>query len=633
MNTINNVRRSLKPLMPLCASVVLATSACSTPKNQEIKETNVEVVAPSEEMSFLDYMQTEAGITRFLLGVGIGVAGIAATKKIREANKLSKEKEQAQYRTDLMSELDSFYLDRGYLGAGEQIKNIKKLLEKPLGYDNDMKDNVRYLIGKFEIAFKKGDLRTYPDNALAALPDLKYFIDKMTSSPEEWNVNRNKYPDWEKVVNTTDFADHVNRCSNYTLGIYHSVEQNLGKTLAHTLRELKKEIFDYGVFDNKAFAELVVYIDGSLAKLSFGCNATDLMSEIRDGIIPRMGLVLGAPSSTVDSSNKPFSEEDYEFEDEELNPEEQIQQENVFTSAINKARKFSSNDSNENDVNNKITFKDVGGQDEVIKQLSKKVLYPLMFPNAFDKFKNFKPSRGIVLHGPTGTGKTLLALALANEANVPFFKVDCNELIESYVGSSEKNLRNLFKKAKAQQPCILFFDEFDSIARKRTGDTQGRHDDKVVNQLLTLLCDVEKNNPGIYIIAATNRLDIIDPAILRGKRLATHIEVGPPNTRDAVQQILDLHLKDIPLAKNFSKQKFVDELLKRKSTGADIAEIVAEAFENAYERSGLYEKMEARSFREKDLKRLYVTDVDFEKAINTIKNASTKSRPPIGFNK
>ena len=274
-------------------------------------------------------------------------------------------------------------------------------------------------------------------------------------------------------------------------------------------------------------------------------------------------------------------------------------------------------------------FKDIGGQDNVIEQLSKKVLYPILYPKGFP---NRKTGTGIVLHGPSGTGKTMLAMALANEAQVPFYKVDCTELLDQYVGSSEKNLRKLFKNALEHQPCIMFFDEIDSIARKRTGDSTGRHDDKLVNQFLTLLNELA-NNKDLFIIAATNRLDILDNAILRGRRLGTHIEVTPPNTNDAVIQIMDLYLKNLPLSEDFSKDKFAQKLLAIKATGATIADVVDEAYEQAYERSGVYEKMSKRQFKSKDLDKLQVNNEDFEKALVKYNNGTLQTRKPIGFNK
>ena len=625
MNTINNLRRTLKPLMPLCASAMLVTSACSSPKEGNVNESvKVETVSPTDEEAFWEYMQSEAWAARFLLGVGIGLAGIAATKKVREANKISKEKEQAQYRKEILAELDSYYFDCGYLGRGLQIKYIKNMLEKPLGYDKVVKANVKFLVDKYDATSPRDSSRR-----LAALPDLKYFIDKMTSSPEEWEVNRNKYPDWEKNINTSDFSAHANRCSNYVLGIYNSAEHNLSKALVHTLNELKKEIFEYGVFDNSAFADLIVSIDGSLAKLRLGAEASDLITEIREGIVPNVGLILGSIGMPVESSKASSFEsgDKYDNEDEFESDEEPVRRENAFTNAIKRARESSV--SSDSDYDNNLSFKDIGGQDNVIEQLSKKVLYPILYPKGFP---NRKTGTGIVLHGPSGTGKTMLAMALANEAQVPFYKVDCTELLDQYVGSSEKNLRKLFKNALEHQPCIMFFDEIDSIARKRTGDSTGRHDDKLVNQFLTLLNELA-NNKDLFIIAATNRLDILDNAILRGRRLGTHIEVSPPNTPEAVEQILDLYLKAIPVSPDFSKAKFVQKILSMKATGATIADVVDEAYEQAYERLGIYNKMAKRMFKQKDLDKLKVIDVDFEKALIRLNNGTLQPRKPIGFNK
>jgi hypothetical protein len=175
----------------------------------------------------------------------------------------------------------------------------------------------------------------------------------MTSSPEEWEVNRNKYPDWEKNVNTSDFLAHANRCSNYVLGIYNSAEHNLSKALVHTLNELKKEIFEYGVFDNSAFADLIVYIDGSLAKLRLGAEASDLITEIREGIVPKVGLILGSIGMPVESSKaSPFESGDkYDNEDEFESDEEPVKRENAFINAIKRARESSVSSDSDYDNN------------------------------------------------------------------------------------------------------------------------------------------------------------------------------------------------------------------------------------------------------------------------------------------
>ena len=465
---------------------------------------------------------------------------------------------------------------------------------------------------------------------LRVLPDFKYHVDKMTSTPEMWEINKNKYPDWEKNVDFQVYSEHVNKCSNVLLGLHTAINSSLKKSLVLNLRSLKQELFECGVYDPYAFQEVVLMIDASLALLHFGYDLESVKPQIAE-IVFKLGSVIGTNKETsvgddVTSSFE-LGEEYDEYDDEE---DDVVAPRGVFEQAINDVRATSSQATiNNNDNNSNITFKDIGGQDLVIEELSKKVLYPILFPKGFP---NRKSGTGIVLHGPSGTGKTMLAMALANEAKIPFYNVDCTQLLGQYVGTSEANLRKIFVKAMKTQPCILFFDEIDSIARKRTGDSAGRHDDKLVNQFLTMLNGLA-NNKDLYIIAATNRLDILDNAILRGRRLGTHIEVAPPNTKEAVTQIMDLYLKNLPISTDFSKDKFAQKLLALKATGATIADVVDEAYEQAYERVGIYDKMSKRQFKSKDLEKLRVNNEDFEKALVKYNNGTLQTRKPIGFNK
>lgn len=278
--------------------------------------------------------------------------------------------------------------------------------------------------------------------------------------------------------------------------------------------------------------------------------------------------------------------------------------------------------------NRELSFKDVGGQDSVIKELKKGILYPIKYPEAYE---NANVSHGFIMYGPPGTGKTLIAQALANETNADFVKLNGLEMESKWVGESEENWRKLFETAKENQPSIIFIDEFDAVAKKRGGaDVYG---DKVVNQLLTLMSDVEKDGDEIYVIAATNKIDMLDNAITRSGRFGKHIEVKAPDTVDGIEKILEIHTRNKQLSKDLDKLQLSQELLNINATGADIAHIVNSANENALERSGIYEKMEAGTFEKSDIDKLEITTEDFSKAINSFKEKSHKNRNPIGFNK
>ncbi len=275
----------------------------------------------------------------------------------------------------------------------------------------------------------------------------------------------------------------------------------------------------------------------------------------------------------------------------------------------------------------KLSFSDVGGQDDVIDALKKGILYPIRYPEAY---RNSIVNHGYILYGPPGTGKTLIAQALANETNAEFIKLNGLEMESKWVGESEENWRKLFDTARENQPAIIFIDEFDAVAKKRGGiDVYG---DKVTNQLLTLMSDIEKNGDDIFVITATNRLDMLDSAITRSGRFGKHIEVKAPDTQEAVLKIFEIHTKNKQLADDFPKEKIAAELLKIKATGADIAHIVNGANERAFERAGIYTKMENGTFKPEDIDNLRITCEDFQEAIKDFSGANRKnSRRPVGF--
>ena len=276
-----------------------------------------------------------------------------------------------------------------------------------------------------------------------------------------------------------------------------------------------------------------------------------------------------------------------------------------------------------------LTFADVGGQDKVITDLKKGILYPVKYPDAYE---NTILNHGFIMYGPPGTGKTLIAQALANETNANFVKLNGLEMESKWVGESEENWRKLFEAARENQPSIIFIDEFDAVAKKRGGaDVYG---DKVVNQLLTLMSDVEKDGDNIFVIAATNKIDMLDSAITRSGRFGQHIEVKAPDTIDGILKIFDIHTRNKALDEALDKTKLAKDMLALKATGADIAHIVNNANENAFERAGIYTKMEDGTFTKDDINALRLIYDDFKQAIDAFSQSRNKnSRLPIGFNK
>ena len=196
-----------------------------------------------------------------------------------------------------------------------------------------------------------------------------------------------------------------------------------------------------------------------------------------------------------------------------------------------------------------VTWTDIGGLQNVKRELQELVQYPVEHPDKFLKF-GMQPSRGVLFYGPPGCGKTLLAKAIANECQANFISIKGPELLTMWFGESEANVRDIFDKARAASPCVLFFDELDSIAKSRGGSSgdAGGAADRVINQILTEM-DGMGAKKNVFIIGATNRPDIIDPAILRPGRLDQLIYIPLPDDKSR-EAILKANLRKSPIAKD-----------------------------------------------------------------------------------
>lgn len=217
-----------------------------------------------------------------------------------------------------------------------------------------------------------------------------------------------------------------------------------------------------------------------------------------------------------------------------------------------------------------VTWEDIGGLEPVKKELQEMIQYPVEYPDKFLKF-GMTPSRGVLFYGPPGCGKTLLAKAIANECQANFISIKGPELLTMWFGESEANVRDIFDKARAAAPCVLFFDELDSIAKARGGSVgdAGGAADRVINQILTEM-DGMSSKKNVFIIGATNRPDIIDPAILRPGRLDQLIYIPLPDDKSR-ESILKANLRKSPISKNV-ELTYIAKVTQGFS-GADLTEV------------------------------------------------------------
>jgi transitional endoplasmic reticulum ATPase len=241
-----------------------------------------------------------------------------------------------------------------------------------------------------------------------------------------------------------------------------------------------------------------------------------------------------------------------------------------------------------------VKWDDIGGLESAKQELREAVEWPLKYPESFDKF-GVRPPRGVLVYGPPGTGKTLLAKAVANESDANFIAIKGPELLSKWVGESEKGVREVFRKARQTAPTVIFFDEIDSIASTRGGgSTDSGVTQRVVNQLLTEIDGLEELQ-DVAVVAATNRVDIIDPALLRPGRFDRHVKVDTPD-ETARLAIFKVHTKNMPLADDVDLEK----LAKKADgyVGADIEAVCREAVMLTLRNNLKSDEVKMKQFRE-----------------------------------
>jgi transitional endoplasmic reticulum ATPase len=220
----------------------------------------------------------------------------------------------------------------------------------------------------------------------------------------------------------------------------------------------------------------------------------------------------------------------------------------------------------------KVSWNDLGGLGNLKQELIEAIEWPLKQPEKFQAM-GIRPPKGVLLYGPPGTGKTLIAQAVANETNANFISIRGPQMLSKWVGESEKAIREIFRKAKQVSPAIIFFDELDSIAPLRGLDEGSRVTERVVNQLLAELDGLESLK-DVVVLAATNRPDIIDPALLRSGRFDRMLMIGPPD-KEGRQEILRIHTSGMPNVEDVSLEELAD--LTEGYVGSDLEALCREA--------------------------------------------------------
>jgi transitional endoplasmic reticulum ATPase len=267
-----------------------------------------------------------------------------------------------------------------------------------------------------------------------------------------------------------------------------------------------------------------------------------------------------------------------------------------------------------------ITWKQVGGLEDVKQELKEAVEWPLKFPDVFERLQT-KPPKGILLFGPPGTGKTLLAKAVANESECNFIAVKGPELLSKWVGESEKGVREIFRKARQASPSIIFFDEIDALVPKR-GTYQGSSHvtESVVSQILTELDGMEELK-NVTILAATNRPDMLDEALLRPGRLERHIYVPAPD-EESRRKIFEVYLGG-ETGNILAKDVDIESLVKKTEgyVGADIEALIREAKMSAMRDFIILMGTRNEQERKDAIKNVMLTKVHFEAAVSKVKGS------------
>ena len=265
-----------------------------------------------------------------------------------------------------------------------------------------------------------------------------------------------------------------------------------------------------------------------------------------------------------------------------------------------------------------ITYEDIGGLADQLGQIREMIELPMRHPELFQQL-GIEPPKGVLLHGPPGTGKTLIAQAVANEIDAHFMSISGPEIMSKYYGESEGQLRQVFEEAEKNSPSIVFLDEIDSIAPRRA-EASGDVERRVVAQLLTLMDGLEGRGQ-VVVIAATNRVNAIDPALRRGGRFDREIEIGVPS-REGRLEILQVHTRDMPLEEDIDLEQYADKT--HGFVGSDLESLARESAMNALRRVSPELDLEKEEIPSDVLESLKIKNEDLKNALTGIEPSALR---------
>lgn len=277
----------------------------------------------------------------------------------------------------------------------------------------------------------------------------------------------------------------------------------------------------------------------------------------------------------------------------------------------------------------KITFKDVAGIDSLIETLSEDILLPIQFAKEH-KEQDMEVNKGFIFYGKPGTGKTLVAEALAGEADANIYKISASELESEYYGKTERAWRDLFAQARANQPSIILIDEMDSSMRERGQGVNNQHRDGIVNQILSLMSQLEKSDDQVFVIGTTNKLETLDKAIVRSGRFGKQIEFKVPD-KNGLREIWNQKTSKKKIDPKFDVEPYLELFVRREFTGADIKHLVNEAQRKSWRRMSVYEKMKTKTLTPEYMKGVYIKAEDVDSVLKEMDQMNKKQAKRIGY--